>query len=125
MERLMLKALKDMFLFPLFAIFFVVLLFLGLDQYCKVDANKRLPYYPGSERVKEVHNGLRIRGVGNTLETFSSQDSKETVDAWYKEHTLKLVQQGKTRGVANLNYEIQPNPEGSGVLIHYLSQCVM
>jgi hypothetical protein len=119
------KTLRDMFMFPLFVVLFVAALFWGLDQYCVIDANRRLPPYPGSERIKETHNGLRPRGTGNTLEVFLSQDSQGTIEAWYQDLALKAVSSGKTRGIANLSHWLEPNPDGEGTLIYNLSQCVM
>lgn len=121
----MIKTLKDILFFPLFILIFVGALFLGLDQVCVSDANKRLPRYPGAERIEETHNGLRPRGVGNTLEVFLSQDSSKTIEVWYAELALEAVQSGKTRGVANLSHWLEPDASGQGVRIYNLSQCVM
>ncbi len=121
----MIKALKDILIFPAVAIAFVAILFLSLDQYCVSDSNKRLPRYPSAERIEETHNGLRPRGVGNTLEVFLSQDSSETIEAWYAELALEAVKSGKTRGVANLSHWLEPDASGQGIRIYNLSQCVM
>lgn len=119
----MMKVLKDIFIFPLFVIVFVGILFLSLDQYCIYDANTRFPPYPGAERIEETHNGLRPRGVGNTLEVFLTQDSQETVEAWYAELALEAVKSGKTRGIANLSHWLKSDSKGT--VIYNLSQCVL
>jgi hypothetical protein len=121
----MIKTLREFLLFPLFVVLFVGALFLGMDQYCVSDANKRLPRYPDAQRIEETHNGLRPRGVGTTLEVFLSQDNQETIEAWYADLALKAVQSGKTRGVANLSHWLEPDESGQGIRIYNLSQCVM
>lgn len=122
----MIKTLKEFLLFPLIVVIFVGIVFLSIDQYCVSDANGRLPVYPGAERIRESHNGIRPRGVGNTLEVFSTQDNLETVESWFAQLALKAVQtNGRTRGVASLSHWFEANPEGQGTLIYNLTQCVM
>jgi hypothetical protein len=107
----MIKVLKDILIFPLFVILFVGVLFFSLDQYCVYDSNKRLPKYPDAERIEETHNGLRPRGMGNTLEVFLTQDTQETVEAWYADLALQAVQSGKTRGISNLSHWLESDPK--------------
>ena len=111
--------------FLLFLMVFIAALFFGIDQLCVNDANRRLPYYPGATRVKEDHNGLRLRGMGNGLEVLLTQDSQETVEAWFEQRQIELLNSGRNRGVNNLGHWLEPRPEGEGLNIYYLSQCVM
>jgi hypothetical protein len=121
----MIKALKDILFFPVFIISLLGVLFLGLDQVCVVDANRRLPPYPGTTRIKESHNGLRARGLGNSLEVFLSQDNPEVIEAWYQQLALDLLKGGKNQGIAALRHWFEADPTNEGIYIYNLSQCVM
>ena len=110
---------------PPFIIALVALGVFGVDQLCISDANRRLPYYPGAERFEETHNGLRVRGIGNTLEVVLTPDTPEQVEAWYRQRAIELLNSGRPRGVASLNHWHEANPEGEGTFIFYLSQCVL
>lgn len=110
---------------PLFLIAILALGIGGIDQLCVADAERRLPYYPGSERVEESHNGLRVRGIGNSLEVGFTPDDLETVQAWYDQLTIELLNSGRPRGVNNLIRRLEANAEGEGTFIFYLTQCVM
>jgi hypothetical protein len=109
---------------PVFIVGLMGLVFLGVDQLCVNDANRRLPYYPNALRVQETHNGLRVRGMGNSLVLMHSEDSSEEVEAWFEEQSIKLLKSGRTRGLNTLSHWLGKSEEGK-TEIYYLSQCVM
>jgi hypothetical protein len=111
--------------FPLFGLMVMLLFFLSLDQLCVRDANRRLPLYPGAVRLQEDHNGLRVRGIGSSLEVFQTQDSESVIEAWYQELAIDLLNSGRNRGVASLERWLEVKPDGEGVLIYNLSQCIL
>lgn len=115
----------DYIALPLFIFGFLGSLFLGLDQLCVNDANRRLPRYPGAQRLEAKYNGLRLRGVGNSLEISATADSLETVEAWYRNHALSLLKVAQVRGVNTLTHWFEVRDEGTGTKIYYLSQCVL
>ena len=109
---------------PLFIIGFLGLLFLGVDQLCVNDANRRLPRYPDAVRVQENYNGLRLRGIGNSLEVVTTEASVQEIKAWYEQNTLELLNSGRFRGLNNVSQWTEETDEGE-TQIFYLSQCVM
>lgn len=111
-------------IFPLFIVGLLGVGFLGVDQMCINDAERRLPFYPGALKVSEQSNGLRVRGVGNSLVVLETEDSPEEVEAWYEAHNLELLNEGKTRGVNTVSRWLEPTARGA-TQIFYLSQCVM
>lgn len=112
-------------LVPLFIVFLLLLGFLSVDQLCLNDARRRLPIYPGAVLVEETHNGLRSRGIGNTLMVYRSSDGQEMIEAWYQEHQIELLKARRQLGMNNLSNWYAPDEQGSGTLIYYLSQCVL
>lgn len=110
---------------PVFIVFVLFTLFMGVDQLCLNDARRRLPIYPGAVLVQENHNGLRLRGIGNTLMVFSTPDDQETVEAWYQELQVELLKERRQQGISNLSNWYAPMENGQGTLIYYLSQCVL
>lgn len=110
---------------PLFLVALLFSLFLGADQLCINDANRRLPIYPGAILLEESRNGIRPRGVGNTLLVFLSKDSQESIEVWYREHQIMLLNSRRNLGLNGLSHWYEPNDKGEGTFIYYLSQCVM
>ena len=115
----------DYIALPLFIFGFLGSLFLGLDQLCVNDANRRLPRYPGAQRLETQFNGLRLRGIGNSLEVVMTPDSLDKVEDWYKDHALSLLKVAQVRGVNTLTHWFEPGDEGAGTNIFYVSQCVL
>ena len=109
---------------PLFIVSILGLGFLGVDQMCIRDANRRLPFYPDAVKVNEQGNSLRSRGAGNSLVVLETEDSAETVDAWYEELSVDLLKSGNTRGINNLVRELESGDNGK-TKIFYISQCVL
>ena len=89
------------------------------------DANRRLPRYPGSERLEARYNGLRLRGIGNSLEIVATPDDLNTVEAWYRAHALSLLKVAQVRGVNTLTHWFEDSDAGAGTKIFYVSQCVL
>ena len=110
---------------PLIIISILAVLFLGMDQMCINDANRRMPYYPNATQIQESHNGLRIRGAGNTLEVVETSDSLDVVDAWYDAHMTNLLKNRKQLGINNLRHWFEESADPEGTKIFYLSQCIM
>ena len=118
------RALRNIVVPPLIIVGLLGALFLGVDQHCLNDANRRLPFYPDASKVSEDFNGLRARGIGNSLVVLETSDSVEVVESWYEMLSIELLNEGRTRGVNNLNRWLE-EPENSGTQIFYLSQCVL
>ncbi len=110
---------------PIFIVAFLFVLFMGADQLCVNDAGRRLPIYPGAQKIDETHNGIRARGIGSTRMTFESADSQETIEAWYQELQIELLKTRRQLGINNLTILYAPGKEGKGTTIYYLSQCVL
>ena len=109
---------------PLFIVAVIGLGFLGVDQMCINDANRRLPFYPDAVQVSEQGNSLRSRGAGNSLTILETEDSTEMVDAWYEELNIELLNSGNTRGINNISRWLESTEDGK-TQIFYLSQCVL
>lgn len=110
-------------IFPLFIVAVIGIGFLGIDQMCINDANKRLPFYPDAVRVNQQGNSLRARGAGNSLVVLETEDSVQEVDAWYEALSTELLKSGNTRGINNLTRELEA--ENGKTKIYYVSQCVL
>ena len=105
------------------AVGITVALFLGTDQLCRSDINRRLPFYPDAALVSAEHNGIRLRATGTTTLVFSTPDDPEIVREWYRQLTLQQLNENKARGLADIQRSAEPNPEGQGTLIYYATEC--
>lgn len=105
------------------AVIFVAALILGADVWCRSDINGRLPFYPGATLLSAEHDFLRLRAVGETTMTFSTDDSPEVVREWFRQLNLDLLERAKLRGLADIDRRFEANPEGEGTLIYYRSRC--
>jgi hypothetical protein len=104
-------------------VLFVAALVFGSDQYCRYEINQRLPIYPGATPVSQEFNGLRVRATGASQMVVSTPDSPDTVREWYRQLNLERVKKEGPRGLANVNYVVEPNAEGEGTLIYYSTEC--
>lgn len=110
---------------PIIIVSILAILFLGVDQMCINDANRRMPYYPNATQIEESHNGLRTRGAGNTLEIVETSDTLDVVEAWYNAHLTTLLKNSKQLGINNLRHWFEESSNSDGTKIFYLSQCIM
>lgn len=111
------------FSFLLIALAIPALFFLGSDQLCSYDIGRRLPYYPEATLISSDHNGIRLRGLGTTRMVFATPDDYETVAAWYRALNLEQLDKGIFNGLAAINRWAEPDPEGAGTLIYYVTEC--
>ena len=93
------------------------------DIGCNISINTWLPLYPGAEQVSVDYNFIRPRGMGSTLMVFQTPDDPETVEAFYHQNALNLVNEGIPRGIGGMDFHAEPNPEGT--LLALYSHCVL
>lgn len=105
------------------ALIFVVLFVLASDQLCRRDIEGRLPLYPGATVVEAEHDFLRLRALGATRMTLATPDAFATVREWHRQLNLRLLEQGRMRGLADVARRFEPDPDGAGTLIFYSSRC--
>ena len=96
---------------------------LGIDQVCYNDVVHRQPIYPGAEVIETEYSFLRARAIGSTKLVLSTPDDIETVRQWIRDMNIDLLKRDEFRGLAALNWQAQPNPEGEGTLLYYYSSC--
>ena len=89
---------------------------LVIDQVCYNDTVSRQAIYPGAEIIESEHSFLRPRAIGSTRIVLSTPDEIEVVRQWIRDMNLDLLQRDEFRGLAALNWQAQPNPEGEGSL---------
>ncbi len=92
------------------------------DQLCAWDISRRLPEYPSATRIVETHNFLRIFAMGETRIIYQTQDSSEQVREWFRQLNLRLLDEGRFRGLAYIERWVEPDPDG-GSMIYYVTRC--
>lgn len=105
---------------------FIGLILLLADIKCNYDIENwwAVPY-PGAETVTIKHdNWLRPRALFDTVWVLHSEDDIETVKQWYREKTLFVLNEERTRGLAYADYRVQ-EAEAGGSLITLFSSCGM
>ncbi len=108
---------------PVVVVLFVLALVFGSDQYCRYEINQRLPIYPGATLVSQEFNGLRARATGASQMVFATPDSADTVREFYRELNFKRVQEERPQGISTVNFQVEPDPQGDGSLISYMTEC--
>lgn len=111
------------FSFVLIALAIPALLFLGGDQLCNYDIRRRLPFYPKATLISSEHNGIRLRALGKSRMVFATYNDYETVADWYRNLNLEQLDKNIFHGLAAIYRWIEPNPEGTGTLIYYVTEC--
>lgn len=96
---------------------------LGIDQVCYNDVTHRQPIYPGAKVIDTEYSFLRARAIGHTKLTLWTPDDIETVRQWIRDKNIELLQKNEFRGLATLDWQAQPNPDGEGTLLIYYSSC--
>ncbi len=106
------------------AIVLVALFVLLIDQVCYMDIVSRQMMYPGAEIVSEEYDFLRPRAMGITTLILQTEDDEETLKQWLRERNLELLRAERFRGLAAINWGVQPVREGvpEGRLV-YVSSC--
>ena len=100
----------------------MVVLFLGSDQLCRYDIQRRLPPYPGAEIVSSEHDFLRPQALGETSIVLTTPDNPETVREWYRQLNLTLLEQNRLRGLAAIDRRFEADATG-GTTIIYNTSC--
>ena len=108
---------------PVVVVLFVLALVFGSDQYCRYEINQRLPIYPGATLVSQEFNGLRARATGASQMVFATPDSADTVREFYRELNFKRVQEERPQGISTVNFQVEPDLQGDGSLISYMTEC--
>lgn len=105
----------------------------GINGVCTAYLPQRLPYYPGAEVVREIHNFMSPWGMGNTVATLYSTDDPETVRSWYGVQTgtfLRNALQNPTpitdlgRQLARVDVSITRAEDGVGTQIILFGTCL-
>ena len=99
--------------------------FIVADVACNISINTWLPLYPGAKQISVDYNFIRPRGMGATLMTFETPDDPETVEQFYYDHFVDLVEQKIPRGVGGTDFSAEPNPDGEGSVLALYSHCVL
>lgn len=108
------------------AFLFVLLFVLLIDQVCHMDITSRQMMYPGAEIVSEEYDLFRPRAWGFTTLVLQTDEDYETLRQWIRERNLELLRAERFRGLAALNWGVQPPGEGvpEGRLV-YVSSCAV
>ena len=112
-------------------LFGVCVIFIGgilfaADLKCSYDIENwwAVPY-PGAETVRIEHDDwYRPRALFQTVQVMRSPDDVETVKQWYREKTLFVLREGRTRGLAYSDYKVQEADDGGSMIVLY-SSCGM
>ena len=110
------------------AVIFIAAIIAIIDIKCAYDIdNWWAPLYPNGETVEPVkYDLLRPRAWGETYWTMITTDDVETVKQFYREkrlETLNAVNEGKPRGIAIAESNVQPLENGQGSRIVLYSEC--
>jgi len=108
------------------ALAFIALILLLADIKCNYDIeNWWAAPYPGAETVSVQHDDwYRPRALFETVWVLRSDDDVETVKQWYREKTLFVLDEERSRGLAYSDYRVQEADDG-GSLIVLFSSCGM
>ncbi len=122
--RQSLSLMRTVFTMILGAIIFVALIVLLFDQVCYMDITDRQTMYPDAEIVSQEYDLFRPRAMGITTLVLQTDDDEETLKQWLRERNLELLRAERWRGLAALNWGVQPAREGvpEGRLV-YVSSC--
>ncbi len=101
---------------------FVVAVIGGVDQLCRSDISKRLPFYPNADLLSQEKDLLRYRAAGTTNLVFHTDDDVETVAKFYRALNLERLDKGIFRGLADIQRSYKADPEG-GTIIFYRTAC--
>lgn len=93
------------------------------DQMCRASIDRWTPVYPGATVVSQDHDFIRARAMGTSITILRSQDDPETASQYYRDNTLRLLDEGKSRGLAISDWTVEPNPDGDGSVIILYSEC--
>lgn len=108
------------------ALLLIALILALADIKCNYDIENwwAVPY-PGAETISIQHDDwLRPRALFETVWVLHSEDDIETVKQWYREKTLFVLDEERTRGLAYADYRVQEADDG-GSLITLFSSCGM
>jgi hypothetical protein len=109
--------------FVILALGLPLIFFLGSDQLCRFDIDRRLLTYPDATLVTAEHNGIRLRAMGKTQLTYTTPDDYETVAQWFRELHLEQLDKGIFSGLAGIIRWTEKDPNGDGTLIYYVTEC--
>ncbi len=105
---------------------FTIICFLGMgatvDVVCHNSITPWLPFYPNARIVTQEHNFIRPHALGLSLTMLSTPDDLETVQQFYRENIISLLQKETARGLAATDWRAEENPDG-GTLIRLYSEC--
>ena len=93
------------------------------DQMCHLNIGQWTPIYPGATVISQEHDFIRLRAMGTSTIILSSPDDPETVRQFYRDNTLRLLQEEKSQGLASTHWAVEPNPDGEGSIIILYSEC--
>ncbi len=108
------------------AVLFIALVLLLADLKCNYDIEDwwAVPY-PGAETVNVEHKDwFRPRSIGETRWLLHSDDDEETVKQWYRDLTMQVLEEKRTRGIAHSDYRVTA-AESGGSDILLLSTCAL
>lgn len=97
---------------------------LVIDNTCATQINAWMPPYPEAEMIREYHNFLRPFAMGVTVVEQHSEDSVETINAWYTAQRFN-TEINEDNSIATMLMDVQPAPEGSGSVIRLSTACAM
>ena len=108
------------------AVVFIGTILLLADIKCSYDIENwwAVPY-PGAQTISITHDDwLRPRALFETIWVLRSPDDMETVKQWYREKTLFVLKEQRTRGLAYSDYHVKAADDG-GSIITLFSSCGM
>lgn len=95
------------------------------DVQCSSDIELWVPLYPNAETVSVEYDFIRARAWGNTRIIQVSPDDSEIVKQFYRDNIILLLNDRRSRGLADTNSHIEPDEETGGSQITLLSTCGM
>lgn len=101
------------------SIAFLVLILVLADVKCAYDIENwwAVPY-PGAQTISIEHDDwFRPRALFYTIWVLHSPDDVETVKQWYRDLTLQVLQEGRTRGLAYTDYKVNEAENGGSVIV--------
>ena len=75
--------------------------------------------YPNAETVSIEYDLFRARALGETRWLLRTDDDEDTVRKWYQDLTIQVLQEGRTRGLAWADRNVQALESGGTQILLY------
>lgn len=109
----------------------VTTLVVAIDIHCSNDSYYWMPVYPGAVLLETPAQGyIRLRGMGETVQIYSSPDTPTEIRAWHREYRREVTEgrqndnpDAPIQDFSTNNYTVEFNEDGTASIITYYTQC--